>query len=63
MSQLKAGDVVYLNSDKKVPMTVAWVSDGEIQCIYFNESEHKFVQTMAMPEEALTLSKASRPRR
>ena len=56
MSDLKVGDVVYLNSDEKgVKMTVASISDGEIQCIYFNQSEQKFVQTMAMPKEAVTL--------
>lgn len=54
MNDLKVGDVVYLNSDKEIPMTVASISDGEIQCIYFNQAEQKFVQTMAMPEDAVT---------
>ena len=55
MNQLKVGDVVYLNSEKNVPMTVASVDNGEIQCIYFSKTEQKFVQTMAIPEEALVL--------
>ena len=37
-------------------MTVASVDNGEIQCIYFNQAEQKFVITMAMPEEVVTLT-------
>lgn len=57
MNQLKVGDVVRLKSDENgVKMTVASVENGEIQCIYFNESEKKVVMTMAMPEEVVTLT-------
>ena len=57
MNQLKVGDVVRLNSNENgVKMTVASVDNGEIQCIYFNESEQKVVMTMAMPEEVVTLT-------
>ncbi len=57
MNQLKVGDVVRLKSEEDgVKMTVASVIDGEIQCIYFNQSEQKFVMTMAMPEETLMRS-------
>ena len=55
MNQLKVGDVVYLNSENGVKMTVTSVENGEIQCIYFNSSEQKFVLTPTMPEEAVTL--------
>ena len=55
MSQLTVGDVVRLKSDENgFKMTVASVDNGEIQCIYFNESEQKVVLTMAMPEEVVT---------
>lgn len=57
MNQLKVGDVVRLKSDENgFKMTVASVDNGEIQCIYFNESEQKFVMTMAMSEEVVTLT-------
>lgn len=54
MNQLKVGDVVYLNSEKDVPMTITSISDGEIQCIYFSKTEQKFVTTTTMPQEAVS---------
>lgn len=53
MSQLKVGDVVFLNSENDVKMTVVSAEDGEIQCVYFNEVEGKFALTMPMPEDAV----------
>lgn len=57
MNQLKFGDVVRLKSEENgIKMTVASVDEGEIQCIYFNQPEQKFILTMVMPEETVTLS-------
>lgn len=56
MNQLKVGDVVRLKSDENgVKVTVASIDNGEIQCIYFNSLEQKFVLTPTMPEETVTL--------
>ena len=58
MNQLKVGDVVYLNSEDDVKMTIVAVDDTEIQCVYFNKVETKFVLTMALPIEAVKQKKS-----
>lgn len=57
MNQLNVGDVVYLNSEDDVKMTVVAVDDTEIQCAYFNKVEAKFVLTMTLPKEAVRQKK------
>ncbi|WP_297071776.1 hypothetical protein [uncultured Duncaniella sp.] len=59
MNKLKIGDVVCLNSEKDVQMTVMSISEGEVQCVYFNQVEQKFNLTMSMPEEVVALSQKS----
>ena len=54
MNQLKVGDVVYLNSQDGVEMTVAEISDNGVECIYFNTTDRRFVRTIPMPADALT---------
>ncbi len=58
MNQLKVGDVVHLNSDRDVKMTVVAVDDAEIQCVYFNRPESKLVMTMTLPKEAVSHEKS-----
>lgn len=54
MNELKVGDVVYLNSENRVKMTVSYVGDGEIECIYYNPTTHKFETTIMMPIGVVT---------
>ena len=54
MNELKVGDVVYLNSENRVKMTVSYVSNGQIECIYYNPTTHKFETTITMPIGVVT---------
>ncbi len=49
MNELKVGDVVYLNSENRIKMTVSYIGDGMIECIYYNPSVNKFEATMTVP--------------
>lgn len=53
MNELKIGDVVYLNSEDRVVMTVVWVDEDEVTCAYFNGQTHTFVQ-VKFPINAVT---------
>lgn len=52
--ELKIGDVVYLNSNPKVKMTVAYIEQGSFQGLYFNEVSNKFEYTVKIPFQAVT---------
>lgn len=54
MNQLKVGDVVWLNSQQGLDMTVAEITDKGVVCIYFCPSERKIVQTIPLPMGTLT---------
>ncbi len=53
MYELKVGDVVYLKSYKMLYMTVTWVGDNEIQCMYFNGTTQIF-EKVKFPKNAVT---------
>lgn len=53
MNELKIGDVVYLDSEDRVDMTVVWVDDFEVTCAYFNGQTHIFEQ-VKFPINAVT---------
>ncbi len=37
MNELKVGDIVYLNSDDRIEMTVVWIDEYKTAtCAYFN---------------------------
>lgn len=54
MNDIKIGDVVYLNSENRVKMTVSYVGNGQIECIYYNPSTHTFETTITMPIGVVT---------
>ncbi len=55
MNELKIGDVVYLNSEDRIEMTVVWIDDYKVfaKCAYFNGQTHTF-EKVEFPINALT---------
>lgn len=56
MTELKIGDVVYLNSEDRVHMTVVYINsnDNEIQCVYYNAGTQEFKYSPKIPIAAVT---------
>lgn len=56
MNELKIGDIVYLNSEKDVTMTVTYINtrENKVQCVYYNTSTQEFKYCPAIPIEAVT---------
>ena len=56
MNELKIGDVVYLNSESRVLVTVAYINTREekFQGVYFNPDSKKFEYTPALPIATVT---------
>lgn len=52
MNEFKIGDVVYLNSEDRVEMTIVWI-DGDVTCAYFNGQTYK-IEKVTFPINALT---------
>lgn len=55
--ELKIGDVVYLNSNPEIKMTVSYVGNNTFQAILFNPVKHDFERTQEMPIQAVSLVK------
>lgn len=58
MNQLKVGDVVFLNSENGVKMTVTEISEDGVECTYFHADTGKIQHTPPLPEEAFTKIKS-----
>lgn len=56
MNELKVGDVVYLNSESRIYITVTYInmSDNALQGVYFNGDSKKFEYTPKLPLAAVT---------
>ncbi len=56
MEELKIGDVVYLNSEDRVQMTVAYIDSRAkyFKGLYFNVDTKKFEYTPDMPLATVT---------
>lgn len=54
MNQLNVGDVVYLNSNSDIKMTIKEISGDGVECVYFNPETGKVTQTPPLPEDAVT---------
>lgn len=52
MNEFRVGDVVYLNSEDRIEMTIVEIHT-EVTCAYFNEQTHKF-EEVTFPINALT---------
>ena len=54
MNELKVGDIVYLNSDDRIEMTVVWIDEYKTAtCAHFNSLTHIF-ERVQFPINALT---------
>lgn len=54
MNELKIGDVVNLNSEESIDMTVIWIDEYKTAtCAYFNSQTHIF-EKVKFPINALT---------
>jgi hypothetical protein len=54
MNELKIGDVVYLNSEDRMQITVSYISDGYLQGVYFNVDSKKIEYTPKLPIATVT---------
>lgn len=54
MNQLKVGDVVFLNSENSVKMTVTEITEDGVECMYYHPETGKIMYTPTIPEEAFT---------
>ena len=56
MNELKVGDIVYLNSESRVHITVTYINSREekFQGVYFNPDSKKFEFTPTLPIAAVT---------
>lgn len=56
MNELKVGDVVYLNSESRIYITVTYIdrNDAALQGVYFNGDSKKFEYTPKLPIAAVT---------
>ncbi len=54
MNGFNIGDIVYLNSEDKVEMTVIWIDEYQTAtCAYFNSLTHTF-EKVKFPIDALS---------
>lgn len=54
MNSFNIGDIVYLNSEDKVEMTVIWIDEYKtVTCAYFNSLTHTF-EKVKFPINALS---------
>ena len=54
MNQLKVGDVVFLNSENGVKMTVTEITEDGVECVYFHPETGKIQRTPPLSEESFT---------
>lgn len=54
MNQLKVGDVVFLNSEDDVRMTVTEITENGVECSYYHSETGKILRTPPLPEESYT---------
>lgn len=56
MNELKVGDVVYLNSESRVLITISYIDAREnyFQGVYFNPDSKKFEYTPKLPIATVT---------
>lgn len=52
--ELKIGDVVYLNSEPNVKMTVVYIENGYIQAVFYSSLNNKFDYSVKLPIKAVT---------
>ena len=52
--ELKIGDVVYLNSEPNVKMTVVYIENGYIQAVFYSALNNKFEYSVKLPIKAVT---------
>lgn len=52
--ELKIGDVVYLNSEPNVKMTVVYIENGYIQTVFYSSLNNKFEYSAKLPIKAVT---------
>lgn len=55
--EIKVGDIVYLNSNPKIEMTVSHVDSNKVQAIYYNSINGKFEFTPSLPVQTITVVK------
>ena len=54
MKEFKIGDIVYLNSEDKIEMTIVWIDEYKTAtCAYFNSLTHTF-ERVKFPISSLT---------
>lgn len=54
MNDLKIGDVVTINSEDQVEMTVVHIYDGKAQCVFYCVGDHTFHYSPELPIAAFT---------
>lgn len=54
--EIKVGDIVYLNSNPEIKMTVNHVEAGKIQAVYFNSTNGKWEYTPILPIQTVSVS-------
>lgn len=56
MNELKVGDVVYLNSEPRINITITYINKGDnaFQGVYFNIDSKKFEYTPKLPIATVT---------
>lgn len=56
MNELRIGDVVYLNSESRINITITYISNGDNTCqgTYFNTDSKKFEYTPKFPIATVT---------
>lgn len=58
MNQLKVGDVVFLNSESGVKMTVTEITEDGVECTFFHPETCKIQRTPPLPEDSFTKIKS-----
>lgn len=54
MNEFRIGDIVYLNSEDKIEMTIVWIDEYKTAtCAYFNSLTHTF-ERVKFPISSLT---------
>ncbi|MBV3635670.1 hypothetical protein [Bacteroides cellulosilyticus] len=57
MGDIKVGDIVFLNSEPKIRMTVVYVGSEKLQGVRFNSLTQTFEYSIELPIQAVTLVK------
>lgn len=54
MNELKVGDIVFLNSENSLKMTVTEITEDGVECVYLHPETGKVMRTPPLPKDAFT---------